>query len=398
MPKLHISKRASTPIEWLAVRVRDYLHMPDPSALYVLVGCLAANMLEGYPVWLMLVGPPGSGKTELLNCLLGVGMVHAADSVKGEASFLSGTSKKDVSKDATGGLLRVVGDHGALVMKDFTGVLSMNQDTVCETLNVMRQAYDGSWSRQIGTDGGRSLKWTGKLAFLAGVTGEIDRHHSVNASLGERWMYWRFDDEDGFAKSRKALTNASKSGWQKDLQDLVAAFFMGLDLKFKEPLPRRDLTDAEIVRVITMAGVAARCRSAVVRDRYSKEIIAPREQEFEGRIATALGQLLIGMEAVGVRAADRWRLLGKVSLDSMPRLRKMVLTGVLESRTNGNPLGEGVGYERLTERLGCSRSVVERTVQDMVVHDVVNTEKVGNKVMVKLSTWTKTEMEKGWQA
>src|SRR5262249_46665732 len=48
---------------------RRHLHLPDPRPLLVLLGALAANHLEGDPVWLLLVGPPSGGKTRLLESL-----------------------------------------------------------------------------------------------------------------------------------------------------------------------------------------------------------------------------------------------------------------------------------------------------------------------------------------
>ena len=71
--RLHGNGRnPSTPIEYLATNMKKYLHMPDCGALNTLMGAVAANMIQGGPVWLMFVGPAGSGKTEMLNSLLGL--------------------------------------------------------------------------------------------------------------------------------------------------------------------------------------------------------------------------------------------------------------------------------------------------------------------------------------
>lgn len=43
-----------------------WLHLPDPGSLYVTLAAVVANRTAGDPVWLLLVGPPGSGKTEVL--------------------------------------------------------------------------------------------------------------------------------------------------------------------------------------------------------------------------------------------------------------------------------------------------------------------------------------------
>ena len=46
-----------------------WLYLPDDSMLKVLLGAVAANLMPGDPLWLLLVGPTGSGKTELLDPL-----------------------------------------------------------------------------------------------------------------------------------------------------------------------------------------------------------------------------------------------------------------------------------------------------------------------------------------
>src|SRR4051794_5794590 len=47
-----------------------WLLLPDPTPIYAALGAVAANYLPGDPVWLGLVGPPSSAKTEILNSTL----------------------------------------------------------------------------------------------------------------------------------------------------------------------------------------------------------------------------------------------------------------------------------------------------------------------------------------
>jgi len=42
------------------------LALPDPAGVDVVLATLIANEIEGDALWLMLVGPPSNGKTELL--------------------------------------------------------------------------------------------------------------------------------------------------------------------------------------------------------------------------------------------------------------------------------------------------------------------------------------------
>src|ERR1700741_2407859 len=209
-----------TPIGPLAVEVRNFLHLPDPSSLYVLYGAVAANMFEGPPCWLMLVGPPSCGKSEILNTLLDIPHMISGADISGEAAFLSGSNRRERASDATGGILRQIGDHGGVVLNDFTSVLSKPTDKFNPIMSVFREAFVGEWTRQIGGEGGRILTWKGRLALFAGVTGRIDQHHQVSAELGERWIYWRYDTEPGsqyddhFAETMMALSSNRVNGWR----------------------------------------------------------------------------------------------------------------------------------------------------------------------------------------
>src|SRR6266540_1120167 len=70
------------------------LHLPDLGAVHATLGAVAANRMRGDPVWMLLVGPPSSGKTELVCSLGDLPDVHFA-AVFTEAALLSGTGKKD---------------------------------------------------------------------------------------------------------------------------------------------------------------------------------------------------------------------------------------------------------------------------------------------------------------
>src|SRR6185312_17275400 len=378
-----------TPAEHILAVARNYLHLPDPGAFYVLLGSVAANMIEGVPVWLMLCGPPSCGGSELLNTLLDIpGMVEAG-LIDSTAAFLSGTAKKDQAKDATGGLLRQIGASGGIIMKDFTSILSLQRDQLRKILGAMREMYDGRWSRSIGTDGGRVLHWYGRAAMFAKVTNVIDQLHEASAALGERWIFYRFDDTDAYEKSRRALINSSTPGWRQDLRDLVSAFFMGMDLSFKSRNDSWPMTAAEQMRIISMGEVASRCRSAVLRDPYTKEILGVRETEGGTRITTELGQLWQGMRIIGVPEKLCWQLTGKVALDSMPKLRRVIVDSAIAK--------SGVDAGHICGVTGVSKGVVRRTIEDLEVHGVIESMDIGGKTYAFVTKWMEREMQKGWR-
>ena len=61
-----------SPRDYLAETVgafRRWLFLPDASPLLAVLGAVSANLREGDPVWLLLVGPPGGGKSEIVQSL-----------------------------------------------------------------------------------------------------------------------------------------------------------------------------------------------------------------------------------------------------------------------------------------------------------------------------------------
>jgi hypothetical protein len=77
-----------------ALKVYDkWLALEDHTPIYATLGTIAANLLPGDPVWLGLVGPPSSAKTELLISTSTLPYVIPAATLT-PAGLLSGVPKK----------------------------------------------------------------------------------------------------------------------------------------------------------------------------------------------------------------------------------------------------------------------------------------------------------------
>jgi hypothetical protein len=67
----------------------------------------------------------------------------------------------------------------------------MHTETRGEVMAALREIYDGRWTRHIGSDGGRTLSWAGKIGLLFAATPAIDSYYSVIGSLGDRFLFSR---------------------------------------------------------------------------------------------------------------------------------------------------------------------------------------------------------------
>src|SRR4051794_26029646 len=127
--------------------IRDKDHLPTRA---VLAAYIANTKLDGDPVWLMMVGGSGVGKTERLMPLAVMPDVVLESSITGPAALLSATAKKERAKNASGGVLRKLPDgNGLLLLKDFTSIIDMHRDQRAEVLAALREIYDGRWDRSV---------------------------------------------------------------------------------------------------------------------------------------------------------------------------------------------------------------------------------------------------------
>lgn len=358
-----------------------WLYLEDKGIVLVVLGTVAANFMGGDPVWFMLVSASSSGKTEALNSILGLPHMHPAATMT-VAALLSGTAKRERDAEARGGLLRAIGDFGILVCKDFTSVLSMGRDARAELLGALREIYDGLWVRHVGVDGGRTLSWEGKIGLLAGCTAAIDSHRGVMAQMGERFLLYRLPDVDARKQARKALdVSGRESEMRRELRAAVDGLFVGLHLPEQPPA----LTEAEAERLVALASLVARSRSAVERDGYSREIELILDPEAPARIVKALRRLYGGLVVIGVERAEAMELVVKTGLDCLPKIRRAVFDLLVGA-------DEWLETAKIATAINYPTQTTRRALEDLTVHTVV--QRRGEKG--KADAWFLADWARAW--
>jgi hypothetical protein len=296
----------------------DWLHVEDVGPLYATLGAVAARNLPGDPVWLILIGAPSSGKTEIVLALKHVEGVKLVSTIT-VGGLLSGTARRERGSDATGGLLDGL-DSGLLLLKDFTSVLSLHHDTRVALLAAFREIYDGSWVRHVGVDGGRELAWEGKLGFVAASTGIIDSHHAVMSQMGERFVLCRLLAATRGLVSRAALRQEGRESEQRARLALLVQELLDGDLP-----PPQARTEAETDWIADLADFVSLARSAVVRDGNTKAIELVLDPEAPGRLVKQLDGLLQGLSVIGLERGKALRVVARIASDCLPPLRLAVL-------------------------------------------------------------------------
>jgi hypothetical protein len=239
------------------------------------------------------------------------------------------------------------------VIKDFTSILSMDRNTRAALLAALREIHDGYWSRNVGTDGGRTLTWTGRLVVIGAVTTAWDRAHDVIASMGDRFVLLRLDSSTGrIASGRQALENIGhEEAMRAELAAAVAGAIASLD-----PDRPIELTDEERNTLLNAANLVTSARTGVDYD-YRGDAIDAHQPEMPTRFAKQLGQLMRGGLALGMDRDDALALALRCARDSVPPLRLAILLDVATH--------PGTPTKDVRRRLQKPRATIDRQLQSL---------------------------------
>jgi hypothetical protein len=293
---------------------------PRYDLIDIALAVLVANRMDADPLWLFLVAPPSSGKTEIIRSLSDVPDVFLLSALTPQ-TFASGFERKGVE---TSLLPKIAGK--TVVMKDFTTVLTMHRDARGEILAQLREIYDGQFSKQWGN--GKALDWSGKVGLLAGVTGVIDREYALGAILGERFLMYRVKSAPARTLAHRAIEQGN--GWEQDQrQELrrVVADYINTRLPVAPPTP-----EPIVGGIAALAEFTARARSPVFFDQRSKEIDLIPECEAPGRLAKQFILLARALAVVRQEPAvslTTYATVMQVAQDTLPATRQVILQAVL---------------------------------------------------------------------
>jgi len=319
------SLQAATPA-WTDVEavLLKHHHNPDLLAARGLYAGFAAHRLTGTPVWVMLVAPPGSMKTELLNGLKGLPNVHFVDRLTPQ-TFLSGqigdpTKPSKVSAS----LLQRIGAEGVMVVPDFSTMLSGNADKRTAIFSDMRRIYDGQLRKEFGTDEDVQREWKGRLTIIVAVTPEIDKYTTVFQSLGERFVMVRWPRAGGIETALVAM-NQDNDEAKRELIEAVKKLMSNL------PAIEPQIPKESQLQIANLAELAVIARTGVSRSGYTKEITEMPQPESATRLSQQLAQLAKGSALLDGReltSPDDLKLVRRVAFDCMPPARSRVLRGL----------------------------------------------------------------------
>lgn len=290
----------------LKQKLTDYMYIEDSDIVDVVLASALANIKEvGNPVWLVIVGAPSSGKTQVLMPLdhaqpAGQKTIHKVTDLTPN-TFLSGAKTKDYDPSL---LTRIGENPGILLFPDLTSLFSKDAQVLQEVLGQLRHIYDGYLVKHTGNS--LPIEWSGRLGILAASTSSIYKHFEDMADMGERFLYYRmkpFDKDKALSTamtrrfSGKALDAAIGELYHDYLVDVASTV---------TTIPTMHEEDKDAITA--MAKIASVIRTPVSVDRYSGLVDRIPESEMPMRTALQLRTLATGMMIMNMREYGTSRL------------------------------------------------------------------------------------------
>lgn len=289
-----------------------WLYMPDTSAIDIMYGAVLANRLDGDPLWLFLVAPPGMTKTTLLQTIADCDEVVAVSTLTPH-SLISGSNAGGVDPSLIPRL-----DGKVLTIKDFTTILNMHIQAREEIFGVLRDAYDTEVTKTFGHGIRRHYK--SKFGIVAGVTPAIETFLETESALGERFLRFAMklpkSTQEHLEFMRRATLNIKDEKMMRDTMRELGAKVLNHSFDTNIHIPDKIYT-----KILYLSMWTAQLRGTIIRDKFSKEVLFKPFQELGTRLSKQFMKLLIGIcmfRRLKEAGENEFRIIRKVALSTVP--------------------------------------------------------------------------------
>jgi hypothetical protein len=353
------------PVKRLQIAAASLLTLTDPAIVDITLAVVIANELEGDPVWLGIVSPPSNGKTELTSAASRTPRTSLLSSLTPRTLVSGQKSEPGVKKPKEPSQLDSL-NNKTLILKDFTTILTLRRDDRNEIFGILREVYDGKVVKSFGT--GKVYTWTGKMGLLFGVTPTIDRHWSVLAALGERFLFYRLRSGEKEHRREQALKALHAAGEEMHLRKELGQAMQQSYKAGHEWYGQNKVTipSTVIETLIILADLTAKGRTPVLRDGQTRAVISPPEPEGPGRLVKQLRQLALALSIIHGKqepGEEELAILRKVARDTMPPSRMRVLAALAK--------GGWMTPTEIEKAAGLPHTTTLRELEDYAMLDMV---------------------------
>lgn len=184
---------------------------------------ISKDLTKKNPIWLMMVGEPSSNKTELVGLLRQAKDAYTLDTMTANP-FISGAPEKERPHD----LLPLLKDK-CLIVKDYTSLFGMSEETVKKVISELVAIYDGEYSKHSSSRGTISYETTFSHIGCITPSGLNMRQRYMNM-VGARFLTLRMPH-----LTDKEKEDSFKVAWNKDRKD-AADFAADMTVLFADSI------------------------------------------------------------------------------------------------------------------------------------------------------------------
>lgn len=353
-------------IEELKSKVCEYMLLADPSIIKFLAAVCMANRIDCLtPTWVFLVGASSGGKSTLLEPFSSLPNSTFLDNLTGKTLF-SGMKSHEVETSLVNSITR----NSMVLITDFTLMLDKDEKEVQQIMSQFRLIYDGKFNNYSGN--GKKEHWTGRFGIIAGVTTAVYEKQQQYAALGERMVYYYFEQPDRKLATRMALKNINKTEQIK--KEIGLAFKEYIE---QTPIPTSTFPiDEQITNdLIDLSEMSTSARSSVSRKKFHRDnpITQINSLEMPMRMAKQLLNIAQGLMALNpdhtLNDEDK-KILFKTAIDSIPKTRKDVMVKLT--------LFHRADVAGVAAELGLPYDTTKVHLEDLSALGVVSQHKAGN--------------------
>ena len=336
---------------------------------------VAALKIKGNPLWLFLVAPPSSGKSVIIEAFENAWSHTVHLSTLTSTSLVSGsrtTRKNEDGEDEDydpSAYARL--KNKVLFIKDFTTLLSSNENEKRAVFGILRDGYDGSFRRPLGNGEDRVYE-DHYFGIFAGVTHAI--HGENYSEVGERFLKINLIDEDfdEIAHLQRALKNTKANVDNTPLiNGSIWGFLNHLDTVDKIPELSEDSPYYHKLTYLSL--LVAKIRTRVPRVN-GRDLAYRPESETGSRIATQLLKLGSSFALVHGKSEfdeDCYRVMQKVAMDSCVGYQLEVLN-ILDRSSSG------MSATTIATAINLSVNQVRKITDDMMQLNLIESKRVSN--------------------
>ena len=325
----------------------SFLLLEDRNLVRLMLAAVIGNQMPNRrPIWLMIVAPSSSGKTTLLNSIMGLELINKNGdktypmqeiSEMTESSFASGLRRSD--KETS--LLFKIPWGGMLLFKDFTSMLSQHKEVQQKLMTQLREVYDGRYTKRFGT--GEDVEWVGKIGAIAGVTEAIYQHLESMSVMGDRFILYQPLQPDRKEalnfKLDQELRGTTENTQMPIIQGLVQEYLQNALNNLADDVLTLDRATRD--EVVDIADFCTMARSGIFTNNYTGDIVFTPTPEMPMRMFEQMLALASALRFMRIMEGDivskeqplpqeDMDLIYKVAYDSIPIVRRIALRHIAQ--------------------------------------------------------------------